>query len=99
MLRAVHRARLRNRRGAVAEPGRARLADRVVTLVELRRQRCPDPRHLCLRSGRPTPLELDTSSEITTRVTGPLSAADCSAAREFWLLAVRALCTVDRCSG
>ena len=47
MLQTVHRARLRDRRGAIAEPWRARLADRVATLVELRRQR-PDPRRLYL---------------------------------------------------
>ena len=47
MLQAVHRTRLCNRRSAVAEPRRARLADRVATLVELRRQR-PDPRCLYL---------------------------------------------------
>ena len=41
----------RNRLGAVAEPGRARLADRVATLVELRRQRRPDPRTLYLLRG------------------------------------------------
>ena len=51
MLQAVHRARLRNRRGAVAEPRRARLADRVATLVELRRQRRLDPRRLYLLRG------------------------------------------------
>jgi len=51
MLQAVYRARVHNRRGAVAEPRRARLADRVATLVELRRQRS-DPRRLYwLRSG------------------------------------------------
>ena len=47
MLQAVHRTWLCNRRGAVVEPRRARLADRVATLVELRRQR-PDPRRLYL---------------------------------------------------
>ena len=44
MLRAVYRARLRNRRVAVAKPRRARLADRVATLVELRQRRL-DPRY------------------------------------------------------
>ena len=48
MLQAVHRTRLCNRRGAVVEPRRARLADRVATLVELRRQRRLGPRRLYL---------------------------------------------------
>ena len=39
MLQTVHRTRLRYRCSAVAEPRRARLADRVATLVELRRER------------------------------------------------------------
>ena len=50
MLQAVHRTRLCNRRSAVAEPRRARLAYWVATLVELRRQH-PDPRRLYLLRG------------------------------------------------
>ncbi len=49
MLQAVHRARMRDRRGAVAELRRARLADRVATLVGRRRHRRPHPQHHYLR--------------------------------------------------
>jgi len=46
MFQAVHCRRPRNRRGAVAEPRRARLADRAAALVQPRRHRRLDPRHL-----------------------------------------------------
>ena len=45
VFQAVHRALLRNRRGAGAEAIRARFADRVTTQAELRWQRL-DLRHL-----------------------------------------------------
>ncbi len=48
MLQAVRRARWPNRRGVVAEPRRARLAERVATLAELRWHRRIYPRRLNL---------------------------------------------------
>jgi hypothetical protein len=51
MLQAVGRPPLRNRRVAIAEPMRARLAEWVTTFLKLRRQRRLDPRRLCLLRG------------------------------------------------
>jgi hypothetical protein len=48
MRQAVWCTSLRNRRGAITEPRRARLANRVATLVGLRRQRRLEPRRLYL---------------------------------------------------